>query len=351
MPQQTVQHRRTHNLLLISRLLNLRENVSPFTLILDSLEQSGKPLVQDFIHRANAAKIKVVFVSYETVREPVGVDNFLNARGKAPAAVQMEISTLMSADTTTRTLLIIDSLYPLATHSSANLPAILSSFLNPTTSILATYHSDVPVASSSPSAVSPYSPHPLTLVKYLSTTVLVTHSISHVLARKDARDRSLEEPVFGLAEGTEGVLVGTGSNDSRGLVVEMEYRRKSGRGVREWYFLPLGRSRSGSSSATGTLPTARSKERVILLEDHPLYYSSEKVATNGEGDVGRVGAENDHVESTFNLNLTEKQRRDRERVVLPYFDAQNAGGEVGEGGRILYDMGVEDDFDEEEDEI
>jgi elongator complex protein 5 len=52
------------------------------------------------------------------------------------------------------------------------------------------------------------------------------------------------------------------------------------------------------------------------------------------------------------LGLTEKQRRDREGVVLPYFDAQNESG-VGEGGRILYEMGVEDreDFDDEEDEI
>jgi elongator complex protein 5 len=37
-------------------------------------------------------------------------------------------------------------------------------------------------------------------------------------------------------------------------------------------------------------------------------------------------------------------------VVLPYFDAQQGNG-PGEGGRILYDMGEEDDFDEEEDEI
>ena len=35
--------------------------------------------------------------------------------------------------------------------------------------------------------------------------------------------------------------------------------------------------------------------------------------------------------------------------MLPYLDAQK--GEGGEGGRILYDMGAEDDFDEEEDEI
>lgn len=41
--------------------------------------------------------------------------------------------------------------------------------------------------------------------------------------------------------------------------------------------------------------------------------------------------------------------------MLPYFDAQRGDGEGrdggGGGGRILYDMGVEDDFDDEEDEI
>jgi elongator complex protein 5 len=49
--------------------------------------------------------------------------------------------------------------------------------------------------------------------------------------------------------------------------------------------------------------------------------------------------------------LTEKQRKDRDGVVLPYFDAQK--GEGGEGGRILYEMGAEDreDFDDEENEI
>ncbi len=52
MPPQNLQHRRTHNLLLISKLLNLRDNASPFTLILDSLEQSGKPLIHEYIRRA-----------------------------------------------------------------------------------------------------------------------------------------------------------------------------------------------------------------------------------------------------------------------------------------------------------
>jgi elongator complex protein 5 len=83
------------------------------------------------------------------------------------------------------------------------------------------------------------------------------------------------------------------------------------------------------------------KEVVTLLDDNILYNPPM------ERDPG---AENEEPTSTFELGLTDKQRRDREGVVLPYFDAQSGDG-PGEGGRILYDMGEEDDFDEEEDEI
>jgi elongator complex protein 5 len=79
----------------------------------------------------------------------------------------------------------------------------------------------------------------------------------------------------------------------------------------------------------------------MLLEDHALYRTREE---RFEAVVGEGGDA-----ATFEMGLTEKQRRDRDGVVLPYYDAQSGGG--GDGGRILYDMGEEDDFDEEEDEI
>jgi elongator complex protein 5 len=122
-------------------------------------------------------------------------------------------------------------------------------------------------------------------------------------------------------------------------VMEVEHRRKSGRGVREWYFVP-----TTSTSSAKTPAMAAVREKVILLEDLPAYKAS-SVSSNGENG----GAEEERPEgTTFELGLTEKQRAAREGVVLPYFDAQKGGGE---GGRILYDMGEEDDFDEEEDEI
>lgn len=221
------------------------------------------------------------------------------------------------------------------TTAQASLPAFLSSLITPTTSIVAGYHADVPVSHD----LSSYSPSPLTLLKYLATTVLFTHSLSHLVAAREARQRSLAEPLFGLAEDREGVVIGKGSNHVRGIVIEMEFRRKSGRAIHEVFFLP----HRANDVKTGLLK-GTSVDKIMLLDDLPQYKAAggEELAPASEGNEGDG--------STFNLSLTEKQRRDREGIVLPYFDAQKVGG-VGEGGRILYEMGVEDDFDEEEDEI
>jgi elongator complex protein 5 len=59
MAPSTIQHRRTHNILLISKLLNQRDASSPFTLILDNLEQSGQPLLAEYTQRANVRFSKI----------------------------------------------------------------------------------------------------------------------------------------------------------------------------------------------------------------------------------------------------------------------------------------------------
>lgn len=86
---------------------------------------------------------------------------------------------------------------------------------------------------------------------------------------------------------------------------------------------------------------------ITLLDEHSLYRARQDVKPARDG---LAEEESEHGEVSFHLGLTEKQRRDREGIVLPYHDAQNGEG-VGDGGRILYDMGSEDDFDDEEDEI
>lgn len=240
----------------------------------------------------------------------------------------------------------IDSLHALSSHSTANfsfnLPGYLSSFILPDprhlkrqVSLVAVYHSDVFYQNTS----NKYAPSPLAQLSYLATSIIFLHSIANLLAEETARDRSLAAPVFGLAEELEGVLIGLNSQSktsmpgTQGLVIELEHRRRSGRGVVEWFFLP-------SRLPRQTTTNDKFREYITLLDDHQLFQKHTGWPRESEDELSKL---------TFNLRLTERQRQERQGVVLPHFDAQKAGG-AGEGGRILYDMGPEDDFDDEEDE-
>lgn len=196
-------------------------------------------------------------------------------------------------------------------------------------SIVAVYHADVPVIL--PSASNEYEPAPLTILCHLATAVLRLSSLQQELERQRARNRALPEPEWGLKEGREGVLIGLRGSlrgeGAKGVVVDMELRRRSGRTVSEKFILT---------------PASPGPGRVCLLADHAMFATPASGAGEEDGEEGP--------ESTFDLGLTEKQRKDRQGIVLPYFDAQTDVG-AGEGGRILYDMGREDDFDDEEDEI
>lgn len=98
------------------------------------------------------------------------------------------------------------------------------------------------------------------------------HALHQVLARKKAREWSRIEPSFGLEEGVEGIVQGVGANGKEGVVLEMEHRRKSGRGVREWYFLPA--SQAAADAEYGGF--GKKRETMILLEDHAEYRGPEK---------------------------------------------------------------------------
>jgi elongator complex protein 5 len=216
--------------------------------------------------------------------------------------------------------------------------AFLSSLVSPLTSVVAVYHEDIPLVL--PPSFSQYEPSPVTVLTQVATAVLRNRSIYQVVEEQRARNRSLAEPRWGLREGKEGVLAGV-KRDATGagtgeMVLDMEIRRKSGRAVTETFVLafhlPPG---LGDVKPVG----------IALLSDHSAF------AASAEAQAGVATKDADvEADTTFNLGLTEKQRLDRDGVVLPYFDAQTDVGS-GEGGRILYEMGREDDFDDEEDEI
>ncbi|KAJ5033378.1 uncharacterized protein L3040_008496 [Drepanopeziza brunnea f. sp. 'multigermtubi'] len=376
MAPSPLQQRRTHNTLLFQKLLNLRDNASPFTLVLDNLEQSGGPVVREFARRAKISKSKIIFVSFSTLPKKVrfSIDVFVTARRKPLAALRTEILSHLPppptaapnpSTTLPKYLLIIDTLQSLSTTHPNHLSPFLSSLLiSPQISLLATYHTDIPL----PRPTSPYAPPPLTTLLYLATAILTVAALPHVLAQKRARDKSIQEPVFGIHEEREGVLVGLGRSvcrdEEKGVVVNMEIRRRSGRGVLESFVLllpspPLATATTPARTTSKSSSPAAGLAEFVLLDDHPLYASTPSGAPGSGSGAGGPGEQDTDVEmemaTTFSLGLTQKQKRDRENVVLPYFDAQKEGGAAGpgEGGRILYDMGEEDreDFDDEEDEI
>lgn len=48
-------HTRSHSLLLLQKLLSLRDGASPLTLVIDSLEQPAQPILDEFISRAKVS--------------------------------------------------------------------------------------------------------------------------------------------------------------------------------------------------------------------------------------------------------------------------------------------------------
>ena len=210
--------------------------------------------------------------------------------------------------------------------------------MTPVVSLIAVYHTDVPVIL--PKSSNEYEPHPFTILCHLATAILRLSSLRQEIDKQKARNRSVEEPEWGLKEDREGVIIGLrektkNSPSQNGVVISMELRRRSGRTVAEKFIFTPSASRSGLSRTD--------LGQITLLSDHEMFSAPTEV-------INEAGEEEAEPESTFNLGLTEKQRKDREGIVLPYFDAQTDIG-AGEGGRILYDMGREDDFDDEEDEI
>lgn len=336
-PNTLVQHQR-HQIQLISGVLDTRAHASPFTLILDDLNQRASPVVDELVRRGLSRNINIVVVSFEST-------GFHPAIRSVPAYEESNGEEILNSirikmQDAKQSLVIIESLYDLVHDKKVDMGALFNLVAAEFGSTLVgVYHQDVLPSQDVHNA---YAPQPLDLFKYMATTIINCKSFAHVLAAKAAKERSLAEPTHGLLQEAEGVVQSLDANDHRGVVLEVEFRRKSGRPESETFFLRNAEQTDFHEPLDGMACGVLKKEYVTLLDQVPAYAGQEL--------AGPVSTATDDIEATFNLGLTEKQKLAREGVVLPYFDAQKGEG-AGEGGRILYDMGEEDDFDEEEDEI
>ncbi|KAK6436429.1 hypothetical protein LTR95_007376 [Oleoguttula sp. CCFEE 5521] len=334
-------HDRQRAVLLINKIISSRDeyNFPSFTLLLDTVSQSSKPVIKEILHRAKeSGKVKIILLSFETSQRKVPFlsslwdadDETVQAYKLSVEAWQDEVKAAISRiKKGNRAILLVDSLNEFCQAAGSKVPQVLLSWAAPSVRIIGTYHTDVPLHESPKQ--NPYMVSALATLKYISTTTFTCRSLSQTLEELEAQAYSRAKPAFGLDEGVEGVLQSLGSDRIEGMVVEMEHKRKSGNVVSETYVFPR-----RSTIDQGKI--------VTLSEYLELHHIS--LASTAPGSAAAEGGD---LGSTMHLGLTEQQRRDREGVVLPHFDAQK--GEGGEGGRILYDMGAEDDFDEEEDEI
>lgn len=322
----------------MSRVLNARANASPFTLVLDDLNQRAHPFLCEMMRRALSRNINVVVVTFESSHFMPTIRT-VNGFGATGEDVLHELRKALSG--AKESLVIIDSLYDALNEKGIDMGKLFNLVaMEFASTLVGIYHQDM-LAAYDVRPETPYAPQVLDLVMYMATSVITCRSLAHCLAAKAARERSLPEPTHGLLQEAEGVVQCLDANDCRGIVLEAEFRRKSGRPEGETFFLRPGR-RSDYHAPGGGLPFGTLKQEFVILLDQLPAYANQEV-------TGLINAAGNEIESTFNLGLTDKQKQAREGVVLPYFDAQK--GEGGEGGRILYDMGSEDDFDEEEDEI
>jgi elongator complex protein 5 len=336
-PASVAQYQR-HSVHLMSRVLNVRANTSPFTLVLDDLNQRAHPFLGEMMRRALSRNVNVVFVTFESSHSMPAIRT-VTGFGAGAAEILHDLRKALSG--AKESLVIMDDLYDALNEKGIDMGKLFNLVaIEFASTLVGVYHQDM-LAADNVRPETPYAPQALDLVTYMATSVITCKSLAHCLAAKVARERSLPEPTYGLLQEAEGVVQCLDANDHRGIVLEAEFRRKSGRSEGETYFLRPGRP-SDYHTPVGSSPFGVLKQEfVILLEQLPAYTSQDR--------KGLANAADNEVESTFNLGLTDKQKQAREGVVLPYFDAQK--GEGGEGGRILYDMGSEDDFDEEEDEI
>lgn len=337
-PVSAVQHQR-HVIQLMSNLLCIRTNASPFTLVLDDLNQRAMPLLQEMVNRALSRNINVVVVSFEATRFHPAVRHVPAWGNRTATDILKDIQNAMSDRK--ESLVVVDNMYDAVAVKNIDIAAFFDLVVMKHGSTLAgVYHNDM-LPEATASGYDAYAPDPLELLKFMATAIITCRSLSHVLAAKAARERSLPEPTFGLLAGAEGIVQCLNANDRRGIVLEAEFRRKSGRPETETYFLRPALVTDYHEPLPNQIIGTLKQEFVTLLAQHPAYANKEV--------AGLVSAAGNEMETSFNLNLTDKQKAAREGVILPYFDAQKQEG--GEGGRILYDMGEEDDFDEEEDEI
>lgn len=281
--------------ILLKRILSLKEN-TPFLLSLDTVNQTHKPLTDEFVFNVESSQIPIpiTYLSFETSIKckpsylQQGRDSFHTFYSISDPEKKQTISKLINS--TSKNLIIVDSFNYLNKRQMIDMLKVLS---NPFNVLYGVYHLDIsPISNDSPSVLS-----------HLTFLASVIFDIRHLKIDESKHYAHLDTPKFPEFA------------TSNTFLLDLTYRRKSGRELKYKY----------------TFDTNNHNYKLIEL-------------ANG----------NDQVEdeslleglTTFNLSTNDKQRKQRDQVDLPFMEAQKSLGAVGSA--IVYTFEKDDDYDEED---
>lgn len=285
---------------LLNRVLSLRESC-PFLLVSDTFVQSASFLTEELLHKARTSHpdLNIVYLSFETACCPSYIlpnkDTFVDLLDKDFEPILMKL--LHSNGIDKRRLIIVDSFNYLPRKKIIRFLKLL---MNPSHTVYGIYHQDIPtdIPTETPSAYS--------YLHFLSSCVFE-------IKPSDSDDSdSLYQSV--LARGPQ-FPVGVRATQQSIFYMDLIYRRKSGRSLEYKFKID---SQKHQYESVITTATNSGQEDESLLKDL----------------------------TTFNLGTTKKQKEQRDKVDLPFFEAQKSMGSVG--ASIVYEFEKDDDYDEED---
>ncbi|KAK5778903.1 Elongator subunit IKI1 PWA37_001196 [Arxiozyma heterogenica] len=316
--------------ILLKRIFNLTES-SSFILCIDSMAQTSHGVINEFIHHRNLQSnsnnsnsncnnnSEVIYIAFNSINRPEHATYFINIQdgniNKVSQLIQSSLPPtkhLSSTTTTSKSLVIIDSLNYL---NNTDLSQFIGSIASPSVTIIAIYHRDVPeslIFNQSDNDLLDNYPSSLELLQFMATTIL---EISPILPNSvhDHHELSDMLEVFNIPRGLNNSVFSL-------LLVN---RRKSGRSLKYNFQIDS------------------KKHEYILM-------NKKDNNTDTNNDNNSSGLETPEMLqglTTFNLTTSEKQKRAKEQVNLPFLEAQQYGSS---GGAIVYEYEKDDDYDEED---
>lgn len=274
---------------LLKRQLALKENAY-FCLILDSLRQSSHYLVQEFVHNSLG---NVIYLSYESISKPDYATEYLDCS----LALLQQIQAFLKEKASTsalKTLVVVDSLNYIPDDQIVQ---FISSIVLPTTTIVGTYHTNVPQV-----AKSGY-PGAQLLLLYIAQAIFEVEPVK--IEDEEYVENKLAQFQFPISE----------KLNTPTFRLNLINRRKLGKSLTYNY--------------------------IVDSEKHEYeVYKPQEETIDEEDEAVLKGL------TTFNLTTNDKQKLAREQVELPYLEAQTEMGKMG--GAIVYEFEKDDDYDEED---